>query len=51
MIDLDNYNVIMKWLSKTRKSEIEAGIYFDEDNNIMVLDRNRNVTSFSLSPY
>ena len=49
MVDLNNKQVIKEWL-EIRK-DIKAGIYFDEQNNLKVIDRQERECPLEISPY
>ena len=49
MLDMHNEEVAKEWLKLVKN--VEAAIYFDEYNNLMVLDRLNRKSSFQLSPY
>jgi hypothetical protein len=49
MIDLNNKQVIEVWLEL--RKDIKAGIYFDEQNNLKVIDRQGRVSPLETSPY
>ena len=49
MIDLNNKQVIEEWLDLRR--DIKAGVYFDEDNNLQVIDRYGRVCLLEISPF
>ncbi|XP_063722629.1 uncharacterized protein LOC134850023 [Symsagittifera roscoffensis] len=51
LIFLDNKAFVERWMSKVSEKEIEAAIYFDEKDNLIVLDRRKFVTPFHLSPF
>ena len=51
LILMQNAEFIRLWMSKTSDVEIEAGIFFDDKDNMMVRDRKGFVTRFHLSPY
>ncbi|XP_063718133.1 uncharacterized protein LOC134845172 isoform X2 [Symsagittifera roscoffensis] len=51
LILLHNKAFVELWMSKVSEVEIEAAIYFDEEDNMMVLDRNSFSTPFHLSPF
>ena len=52
MVDMGNRDVATKWLEKlSHRNEIEAAIYFDDDNQIMAIDRSGRSGPLHLSPF
>ena len=52
MVDMGNRDVATKWLAKLiNRHEIEAAIYFDDDNQIMAIDRSGRSGPLHLSPF
>ena len=51
LILVSNEKLVSRWLSDVPETEISAGIYFDDKDNLMVLDRRGFVTAFHLSPF
>ena len=49
MLELSNDQVIKEWLKL--RPEIEAGVFFNEKNDLMVLNRKGKIISFEMSPY
>jgi hypothetical protein len=45
---MNNEEVAKKWLEL--KPEVEGAIYFDGDDNLMVIDRNNTKTKLNISP-
>ncbi|XP_075251315.1 uncharacterized protein LOC142343786 [Convolutriloba macropyga] len=45
----ENQKFVSKWLSKVPDAKV--AVFFDNNDNIMVLDRNQFVTPFHLSPF
>ena len=51
LILINNKDFVQLWLTKTTKKTIEAGIYFDSKDNMMVLDRKGFETPLHISPF
>ena len=51
MLDLSNEQVAREWLNLLPISEVEAAIYFNKNDDLVVLDRHGHVTKLELSPY
>ena len=51
LIMLHNKAFVQLWMSKVSEVEIEAAIYFDGKDNMMVVDRKGFDTPFHLSPF
>jgi hypothetical protein len=49
MLEYNNQQVIEEWMKLRR--DVEAGIFFDENNRLSVIDRRNNKTYFEISPY
>ncbi|XP_075242339.1 uncharacterized protein LOC142337127 isoform X1 [Convolutriloba macropyga] len=46
-----NKKFVSLWLDKIPENEISAGVYFDDEDNLVVLDRRGFVTPYHLSPF
>ena len=52
MVDMSNRNVAIEWLRRlTDRTKIQAAIYFDDDNQIMSIDRDGRSAPLALSPF
>ncbi|GAW18489.1 hypothetical protein ANO14919_079650 [Xylariales sp. No.14919] len=52
ILELDNYGVAKKWLGDTQGQEgVEAVVFFDDNDELTVLDRNGKVEALLVSPY
>lgn len=52
MVDMGNRDVATKWLEKlVNRQEIEAAIYFDDDNQVTAIDRSGRSGPLHLSPF
>ncbi|KAI0467020.1 hypothetical protein F4859DRAFT_495618, partial [Xylaria cf. heliscus] len=52
ILELDNYGVAGKWLRDTQGREgVEAVVFFDDNDELIVLDRNRKTEALLVSPY
>jgi hypothetical protein len=49
ILELTNEQVVKEWLKI--RIDLKAGIFFDQNNHIMVIDRRGMKTRFELSPY
>ena len=49
MLELSNKEVVLYWLEL--KQSAEAGVYFDNDNNLMVIDRKKRESILETSLY
>jgi hypothetical protein len=49
MLDLQNKELVQHWLGVNPRAE--AGIYFDDDDQLMVISRDGTIESFRSSPY
>ena len=49
ILDRLNRDVVKTWMEIT--SDVEAGIFFDEDDNVMVLTRDMKVEKFAVSSF
>jgi len=50
MIDLSNRQVAIEWL-KLANDKADAAVYFDNENNLVVIDKKDNEVAFETSPY
>ncbi|KAG0619346.1 hypothetical protein M758_4G132600 [Ceratodon purpureus] len=52
MVDMSNRNVAVEWLKKlTDRTKIQAAIYFDDEDQIMSVDRDGRSAPLALSPF
>lgn len=51
MLELNNHQVAKKWLKLAPQGEVDAGVYFNERDILMVIDRYNIETEFYLSPF
>ncbi|KAL1599546.1 hypothetical protein SLS60_007349 [Paraconiothyrium brasiliense] len=51
IIDLDNSQVAQKWLAMTSEDIAKAALYFNDDDELMVLDRTGRVEALQISPF
>lgn len=51
IIDLDNIEFARKWLGESPDNTVEAVVFFNDNDDLMVLDRRGVVESLQTSPY
>ncbi|KAG2387819.1 hypothetical protein C9374_001413 [Naegleria lovaniensis] len=52
MLEMSNEEIALEWLRQIPKDKgIDASVFFNEEDRIMVLDRNGIITPLELSPY
>ena len=51
IMDVDNLELIRLWLGLTRETEVEAGVYCDGQDNVMVLDRKGRTEPLHVSSF
>jgi len=51
VIEMSNIEVVQLWLKRTSPFEIDAGVYFSEDDHLMTVDREGRTMRFNLSPH
>ncbi|EFC40055.1 hypothetical protein NAEGRDRAFT_81119 [Naegleria gruberi] len=51
MLEMTNEELAQYWLEISNPNEIHAAIYFNDNDELTVIDRYNHVTNFDLSPY
>ena len=49
MLELSNQSLVQEWLKL--RPDLEAGVFFDDNNDLRIVDKKGNVVSFEMSPY